>query len=155
MSYQFVSEEHEEMLAGGHEIIYTLDLEGNFKFINAAAERVSGYSCEEACRMNVAEIVAPELADYVRQKIMEALTGAFASVHEIEIVTKDGRRVLVETSAHLVTRNGEPFELQGIAFTSTVATQCARISAPRCLDERFTFGTASCAITTLTIASIR
>jgi len=152
MSYQFTNKEHEE---SGHEIIYTLDLEGNIKFINEAAERVSGYSCEEACRMNVAEIVAPELADYVRQNIREALTGAFAAVHEIEIIAKDGCRVRVETSAHLVTRDGEPLELRGIAFTSTMATQCARISTPRCLDERFTFGTVSYGINTLTIASLR
>src|ERR1041385_3656252 len=76
-----------------NQIVFVIDLAGNFKFVNTAAECVSGYSREEACRMNVSQVVAPELKDYVGRQIREALQGKFAAVYEIEIITKDCRRV--------------------------------------------------------------
>src|SRR5689334_4156151 len=39
------------------QILFTLDLEGNFKEVNAAAEDLFGYSAEEICLMNIAELV--------------------------------------------------------------------------------------------------
>ena len=69
------------------EIVFTLDLAGNFKFVNAAGECLSGYSCEEARRLNVADIVAPELANYVQQ-ILATIGRRFGGVYEIEIITK-------------------------------------------------------------------
>ena len=70
MTYQFRSQRKEdEELSSGKEIVYTLDLTGNFTFLNEVGERLSGYSCDEACRMNITQVVAPELAEYVRQQI--------------------------------------------------------------------------------------
>src|SRR2546421_5142115 len=114
---------HQQLTISEDQIIFVLDLAGKFKFINAAAERVSGYSCREACRMNVTEIVAPGLEDYLRQQISEALNGDFGAVYEIEIITKDRRRVILETSTQLVMRSGAPFELHGIAFPAVRATE--------------------------------
>ena len=119
------------------QIVFVLDLAGNFKFINAAAERVSGYSRAEACGMNATDVLAPELEDYVRRQLTDALNGHFGAVYEIEIITKDSRRVVLETSAHLVMRNGEPFELHGIAFPAVKTRECDDHMQPRCLDHKF------------------
>jgi PAS domain S-box-containing protein len=120
-----------------NEIVFVLDLAGNFRFVSTAAERVLGYSREEACRMNVSQVVAPELREYVRQQIRDALKGDFGAVYEIEIITKDRRRVTLETSAQLVMRNGEPFELHGIAFPPVRARDGETDVRPRCLDKEF------------------
>ena len=119
------------------QIVFVLDLAGNFKFINAAAERVSGYSRAEACGMNATDVLAPGLEDYVRRQLTDALNGHFGAVYEIEIITKDSRRVVLETSAHLVMRNGEPFELHGIAFPAVKTRECDDHMQPRCLDHKF------------------
>ena len=125
---------NKEVMTSEDEIVFVLDLAGNFKFVNAAAERVSGYSPEEACRMNVSQLVTPELGDFVSRQIREALKCDFGAVYEIEIITKDGRRVILETSTQLVMRNGEPFELHGIAFPAVDGE--AEVQ-PRCLDKEF------------------
>ena len=95
--------------------------------------------------MNVTQLIAPELEDYVRQQISEALNGHFGGVYEIEIITKDRRRVILETSTQLVMRNGEPFELHGIAFPVAPARECDHHMQPRCLDDKF--------VSTLTVAA--
>ena len=123
--------------ASENQILFVIDLAGNFKFVNAAAECVSGYSREEACRMNISQVVAPKLREYVRQQIRDALQGNFGAVYEIEIITKDRRRVTLETSAQLVRRNGEPFEIQGIAFPAVRARDGQADLRPRCLDKEF------------------
>src|SRR6266550_9441798 len=88
---------NKEAMTSETQIVFILDPAGNFKFVNAAAERISGYSRQEACRMNVAHVVAPAVGDYVRQQISDALNGHFGAVYEIEIITKDRRRVILET----------------------------------------------------------
>jgi PAS domain S-box-containing protein len=128
---------NKEVMTSEEEIVFVLDLAGNFKFVNAAAERVSGYSPEEACRMNVSQLVTPELGDYVCQQIREALACDFGAVYEIEIITKAGQRVRLETSTQLVMRNGEPFELHGIAFPAVEARDGEADVQPRCLDKEF------------------
>ena len=128
---------NKEVMTREDQIVFVLDLAGNFKFINAAAERVSGYSRAEACGMNVTDVLAPGLEDYVRRQLTDALNGHFGAVYEIEIITKDGRRVVLETSAHLVMRNGEPFELHGIAFPAVKTRECDDHMQPRCLDHKF------------------
>jgi PAS domain S-box-containing protein len=122
----------------GH-LLFTLDLVGNIKFANPDAERLLGYSCEEICRLNITQVAAPEFADYVRKQISLAVNGRVGAVYEIEFITNDRRRVALEISTHLVTRNGRPFELQGIAFPRLHAAAQPSDSRPRCLDERFTF----------------
>jgi len=141
MSYRFRSERKEdEELSSGKEIVYTLDLAGNFTFLNEVGERFSGYSCDEACRMNITQVVAPELAEYVRQQITRSVREWFGAVYEIEIITKDHRRVALETSTHVVLRDGEPVEIQGIAVTPIARTRPLPDERVRCLDREFMFG---------------
>ena len=128
---------NKDVMTSEDEIVFVLDLAGNFKFVNAAAERVSGYSREEACRMNVSQLVTPELGDYVSRQIRDALQCDFGAVYEIEIITKDHQRVILETSTQLVMRNGEPFELHGIAFPAVRARDAEADVQPRCLDKEF------------------
>ena len=144
MSYRFRSKQKEdEELSSGKEIVYTLDLAGNFTFLNEVGERFSGYSCDEACRMNITQVVAPELADYVRHQITRTVREWFGAVYEIEIITKDHRRVALETSTHVVLRDGQPIEIQGIAVTPIARTRPLPNERVRCLDGEFMFGTLS------------
>lgn len=142
MTYRFRNERKEdEELSSGKEIVYTLDLAGNFTFLNEVGERFSGYSCDEACRMNITQVVAPELAEYVRQQITRTVREWFGAVYEIEIITKDHRRVALETSTHVVLRDGQPIEIQGIALAPIARNRPLPDERVRCLDTEFMFGT--------------
>ena len=102
-------------VAAANEITFTLDLAGYFKFLNIEGQRLSGYSSEEVRRLHISEIVAPELAGAVRQQFRRTIQQRVGVVYEIEIVTRDRRRVVLETSIQLVMRDGRPIEIQGIA----------------------------------------
>ena len=142
MTYRFRSQQkHNEELSSGKEIVYTLDLAGNFTFLNEVGERFSGYSCDEVCRMNITQVVAPELAEYVRQQITRTVREWFGAVYEIEIITKDRRRVALETSTHVVLRDGQPIEIQGIALAPIAQARRLPDERVRCLDREFMFGT--------------
>src|SRR4030095_7847523 len=118
------------------QIVFTLDLAGNFKFVDTAAEHTFGYSAEKMCRMNIAELVTPKYADYLQQQIAQAVVGELCAVFEVEILTKNRDCLAFEISTRLVMRNGFPFELEGIAFPRVNIWE----ERPRCLDEEFWIG---------------
>ena len=62
-----VSEErYRTLFDNANDIIFTVDLEGNFTSINRAGERLSGYKRSEALAMNFTAVVAPEHAEAAR-----------------------------------------------------------------------------------------
>jgi PAS domain S-box-containing protein len=129
-----------EVISETNNIVYAHDLAGNITFLNEAGECISGYSCEEACQMNIAELVAPEFAEQVRQQITRNVRGQFGSVYEIDIIARDGRRIALEVSTRLVLADGKPLEIQGIAVPSVLRSQYLRPVRQRCLDAGFVFG---------------
>ena len=118
------------------QILFTLDLEGNFKSVNSAGEQLFGYAASEICLMNIAELVAPGLAPYLQDQISRALAGELGAVYEVEVYTADGDSLPLEISMRVITRDGSPFELEGIAFPLINAPG----GRPRCLDEEFWIG---------------
>ena len=134
VNHSFVETQTEGDITVVKEIVYTLDLGGNFKFVNAEGQRLSGYSRDELSRMNVSDIVSRQLAGVVSQQIDRMVMQPVGAVYEIEIITKDRRCVVLETSIHLVTRNGHPIEIHGIALPPVGAFGNVR---PRCLDHNF------------------
>jgi len=127
--------DHEAIGVG--EISYALDLAGHFKFISPEGERLSGYTREEALGMHVTEIVAPEFAELVRKQIARAVYQKVGTVYQIEIITKAGRRVTLETSMRVVTRDGLPIEIRGIALAPVGRMSKDRL---RCVDADFALG---------------
>jgi PAS domain S-box-containing protein len=121
------------------QIVFTVDLSGDFTYVNSAGELLLGYGLDELSRMNLTEIVAPEQREYVQQQITRSIDEPFGAVYEIEIVTKDRRRVLVEMSTHVITHDGRAVELHGLALPANVAADLAHFNRARCLDERFQF----------------
>jgi PAS domain S-box-containing protein len=121
------------------DVTYAYDLEGNFTFLNEEGERLSGYSCEEACRMNIAELLDPEIAAQVQEQALRNANERVGTVYEVDIITKDGRRVPLEVSVRIVLSEGQPIEIQGIAIPTVIRSQSPHPMRPRCLDDEFFF----------------
>jgi len=111
-------------------------MSGRITFLNDEAERMTGYSCAEARGMNIVEVLAPEMAADLKEQIGQSLTRRIGSVHEIEIITKDGRRVPIEVSTRVVSRPGEPVEIEGIGVPSARLDEMPGLGL-RCLDADF------------------
>ena len=89
--------------------------------------------------MNITQLVAPELAEYVRQKIARTKDNVLGSVFEIEIITKDRQRIVLETSTQVVRRDRDHIEIEGIALPPVSLRDLSPAHA-RCLHEEFVFG---------------
>jgi PAS domain S-box-containing protein len=77
---------------------------------------VTGFSREEALKMNIANVLAPDYVDTARQMLARKKTESKVStVYELEIIAKDGRRVALEVSTRLIHGGGKPMGVQGIA----------------------------------------
>jgi PAS domain S-box-containing protein len=108
-------ERYRELFENANDIIYTHDLEGNFTSLNRAGEQITGYSREQAVTMNVADVIAREHLGLARDMIAHKASEKVSTVYEIDIITRQGRRVRLEVSTRLIISNGKPVGVQGIA----------------------------------------
>jgi diguanylate cyclase (GGDEF)-like protein/PAS domain S-box-containing protein len=106
--------EYRDLFENANDLIYTHDLKGNFTSLNRAGELITGFSREEALKMNIAEVVAPEFLGAARQMIAEKIASGSSTAYELEIIAKNGKRVSLELSTRLITVDGSPVGVQGI-----------------------------------------
>src|SRR5438128_7770317 len=84
-------ERYRELFENANDIIYTIDLAGNFTSLNRTGERLTGYSQAEALQMNISQVVAPDHLETVSSNLarkIEANDGS--TVYEADIITKSG-----------------------------------------------------------------
>jgi diguanylate cyclase (GGDEF)-like protein/PAS domain S-box-containing protein len=107
-------ERYRDLFENANDLIYTHDLEGNFTSINRAGEKITGYTRDEAVKMHVSQVVAPEYLEQARRMITTKVEGDGPTAYELEIVSKSGNRVSLELSTRLIYLEGKPVGIQGI-----------------------------------------
>ena len=107
-------ERYRELFENANDIIYTHDLVGNFTSLNRSGEKITGYSREEAARMNIVNVLAPEFVPVAQQMIARKTDDKAPTVYELEIITKGDRRVRLEVSTRLIYLDGRPVGVQGV-----------------------------------------
>ena len=118
-------------------VLYAYDVSGNITFLNHEGERLLGYSREEACRLNIAEVIDPQIAGRISEQIIRDVRERVGTVYEIDIIAKDGHRIPLEMSTRVVVRDGEQIEVQGIAVPSVIRNQSSFSKGLRGLDADF------------------
>jgi len=113
---------YRNLFENANDIVYTLDLRGNFTSVNQAAEGVSGYSREELLGTAFADLVAPEFQELARG-LWVRLGADTTATCELEVVSRKGCRVALELSAWLIFHKNQPAEVQGIARDVTERKQ--------------------------------
>ena len=81
------------------DVLFTVSLEGRFKYLNAKFEQLTGYSRTEWLGRPFQELLAPEHVEWVVERFRSGPRGSDASSHEIEIVDREGTRIPVEVRA--------------------------------------------------------
>ena len=112
-----------ELFENANDLIYTHDLKGNFTSLNRAGERITGYSREEALKVNIRDVVAPDYLEYAQRMTLRKLEGDLPTSYELEIIAKDGQRVMLELSTRLIYQNDQPIGVQGIGRDITSRRQ--------------------------------
>lgn len=110
---------YRDLVENARDLIYCIDLEGNFTWLNRSAARVSGYDRSEAIGMNIANLVAPEDLGRARQILQRTLRGETPEPYDLEIVTRSGQRVVLEVTHRLVLKDGFPIGTQALAREMT------------------------------------
>jgi diguanylate cyclase (GGDEF)-like protein/PAS domain S-box-containing protein len=108
-------ERYQSLFDNASDLIYVHDLKGDYISINQAAERAFGYTREEALKLNIKTIVAPEHLKLARRMLAEKIAGAHQTVYEVDCITKDGRRITLEINSTAICKDGVPVAVQGIA----------------------------------------
>ena len=132
-----------DVIERASEVTCAYDLAGNITFLSEAGERISGYSRTEACRMNIADLLDPEIAGQFCEQVLSDTQKGVGTVSEIDLIAKDGRRVPLEVSMRAVLVDEHRIEIQGIAVPSVIRNPLLSIEGMRCLDEDFFFGSSA------------
>jgi two-component system cell cycle sensor histidine kinase/response regulator CckA len=106
---------YQELVENAHDVIYTHDLEGHFTSLNRAGEQITGYTRAEAAQMSVLQIVSPAYQDQICGMIARQFADEAKTPCSLEILAKDGRKVMLEVSPRLVLKDGQAVGVQGIA----------------------------------------
>lgn len=116
-------EQYRDLFENANDLIYTHDMEGNFTSLNRAGEIITGYSRDEALKMNLAQVVAPEFLEAAKTMTAKKVAGNAPTTYELEIISKTGKRVTLELSTRLIVSDGMPVGVQGIARDITERRQ--------------------------------
>ena len=125
---------YRELVENASDLIYTLDLEGRFTWVNRACEGVTGYGREEALRMRIWDLVAPESAPRLREAI-EKNGRQQAQLLSVDILAKDGRRIPLELTSRTICQGFRPVGVQGIARAVSERLRAER--ALRSSEDKF------------------
>ena len=130
-------EQYRTLFDRANDLIYTADMQGRYTSVNRAAERLTGYTLEEARGLDWTRLVAPEYHDLTRRMLARKIAREeLVTYYEVEIVTKDGRRVPVEINSQLVfDSEGRPTGLQGIARDITERKRAEAVTQARAEQE--------------------
>jgi len=116
-------EKYRELIENANDVIYTLDLTGRFTSLNRAGEKLTGYTRAEALQMNMADVIKPEFAGLVRQRIENNLAGVAQPNLELEVFGKDGGRLTMDISTCAIFQDGVAVGIQGVGRDITERTR--------------------------------
>jgi two-component system cell cycle sensor histidine kinase/response regulator CckA len=108
-------ERFHDLFDNAKDILFTLDLDGQITSLNRSGEEVLGLSRSEALQKNIKSLVAPEHLEVCGERMRRILNEEPLQHFEINLVRKDGRKVVLETSARLIRSGGKKEGVQGIA----------------------------------------
>jgi PAS domain S-box-containing protein len=113
------------------DLVYSTDAHGRITGMNPVGEQITGYSREELLGSSVRSFVAPESMMIYDQIRSEVLAGKAGTVHDIEIITKGGRRRPLELNVSLLLDKGKRIGVVGIARDMTSRRRAVRFEQGR------------------------
>jgi len=109
-------EKYRTLVENADDIIYTLDLEGNFTFFNdKASQRITGHKAEEWLGRNFRELVVPGEEEHILECAREAANKGTPQRFEAKILHKTGKALTLWNCLTPIIRDGKPVGYSVIA----------------------------------------
>ena len=108
-------ERYRELFENASDLVYTFTLDLHITSLNRLAEQTIGYSHDEALQMNLRQLLDPQHAQRLDRAIEELVADHAGTKVELDITTKEGRRLKLEMNPRLIYRDGRPVGIQAIA----------------------------------------
>ena len=110
---------YRELVENINDVIFTVDLEGNFTFVSPVIERLSGYTVGEVEGLSFSRFVHPDDMQGLVESFMQTASGIRVP-HEFRVLDKTGDVRWVVTMSTLVTEGGNT---TGVTGTMTDITK--------------------------------
>ncbi|MDD5224712.1 MAG: PAS domain S-box protein [bacterium] len=113
-------ENYRRLLEISEDMIFTVDLTGNFTFVNPALKKYLGYTREELMAMNGFDLIHPDDREMVLQAFLRVVEKRETDVREYRYLTKGGSYINISASASIIYgKDGNPVGILGIARNIT------------------------------------
>jgi PAS domain S-box-containing protein len=112
---QKVEEDYRALVENAEDGIFTIDQEGRFTYMNKKGMAMLGYRRDELVGRSFVTVIAPEYREATLENFRKRQTGEAVDRYEMEVVTKEGRRMPIEISTRTLEYKGEFMGLEGIA----------------------------------------
>ena len=96
-----------------HEVIYTLDLEGNITYISPGLETLIGIPPDELIGRHFLELIYPDDVDFLVEQYGELMEEIYKP-SDYRIKRKDGTPLYVQTNSRVIKENGVPVGITGV-----------------------------------------
>lgn len=108
--------DYEDLIEGLGDMIYTLDLNGRFTYINSAGLSMLGYQPDEILGRHFTEVLTAASAKVAQEHFQRGVAGTETTpFFEVQAVRRDGALVDVEIRAGSLNRDGRLIGRQGVA----------------------------------------
>ncbi|MHA3771026.1 PAS domain S-box protein [Verrucomicrobiota bacterium sgz303538] len=101
-------ERYRDLFDNAGDMIGCVDAEGRYLYVNPAWHDVHGYTPEELPQLRILDIVAPEDRERAAHAFRRALGGEDLLGVQVHILTKDGRKLLIEGNVSHSIEDGKP-----------------------------------------------
>jgi PAS domain S-box-containing protein len=119
-------ENYRNLVQSSHDVIIMLDTQGNFKFVNKAAEELTGYKIEDWIGKNFSALVHPEDLHIALMALSESLNGKQSS-YVIRVFDSKGDTLNIDISTVPVIEDG---------IVTSVVSICRDVTLQKKAEEK-------------------
>lgn len=101
-------ERFRDLFENSTDLIQSIAPDGSILFVNPIWKKTLLYSDEDITQMNIFDILAPEYQEHCKTTFQQVMTGQPVDRIEAALLSKDGRKIIVEGSASCKMKDGIP-----------------------------------------------
>ncbi len=112
-----------DFLENASDLIQSVDTNGNFVFVNRSWKEILGYPEEDIKKLNLFDVISPEMHDHCHQLFQQILNGAVLHNVEVTFLKKNREEIILSGSINCRFENGAPTVTRSIFRDITAQKQ--------------------------------